>query len=53
MVLAFAFVFQSMVEINSHTYTNGVDSYHLTNGCISFTEDHLAVKCKFDNCAYN
>lgn len=44
-VLGFAFVLQSMSEINWHTYTTGVDSYHYQCGCFGCWPTHLSVKC--------
>ena len=44
-LIAFAFVFQSMSQINSHSYTTGVFSYHYHCGCFGCFPSHLAVKC--------
>ena len=49
LVLVLAFVFQSMTEINSHTYTTGVDSYHYTCGCFGCWPSHLAISCDSHN----
>jgi hypothetical protein len=45
-LVTLTFLFQSMSDINSHTYTTGIDSYHYQCGCFSGCHpDHLAVKC--------
>lgn len=48
------FVFNSMSQINSHTYTTGIDSYHYSCGCFGCWQTHLAVKCDSSNrfCSY-
>jgi hypothetical protein len=53
-VVALFFIFQSMPEINKHTYTIGVDSYHYTCGCFGCWQTHLAVKCNSNSsiCSY-
>ncbi len=50
LMLALAFIFQSMESINSHTYKIGVDSYHYFNSCFGGSfPSHLASKC-VDGC---
>ena len=34
-------------EINSHSYTTGVDSFHYKCGCFGCYAAHLSVKCNF------
>jgi hypothetical protein len=52
-VLVFAFTFQSMESINSHTYKIGVDSYHYHYGCFGISAIHLACKCPKNNSLRN
>lgn len=52
-MLALAFACQSMGEINWHTYTTGIDSYHYNCGCFGCYPTHLAVKCDFKKYHFN
>lgn len=45
-VLIFAFVFQSMEEINSHTYKLGIDNNHYLYSFAGCFPVHLASNCK-------
>jgi len=50
-VLATAFAFQSMPEINDHTYTLGIDNFHYSNSCVGISlPSHLSNKCPKINC---
>lgn len=44
-IIASVFVFNSLHEVNSHTYSTGIDSYHYECGCFGCWKTHLAVKC--------
>jgi hypothetical protein len=49
LVLIFAFTFQTLESINSHTYKVGVDSYHYHCGCFGCYPAHLAAPCNLNN----
>lgn len=53
LLLALAFICQSMESINSHTYTTGVDSYHYKCGCFGCYPTHLASQCNFKSSNHN
>jgi hypothetical protein len=43
--LTLLFVFNSLMEVNDHTYTIGVNNYHYTCGCFGCAPSHLSYKC--------
>lgn len=50
--LALVFSLQSMQQINSYTYTTGIDSYHYNYSCFGGFTTHLAVKCQGGFCGF-
>lgn len=49
-LLVLAFTFQSMESINSHSYSTGINSYHVDYSCMMSIPTHLTIHCNYYNC---
>lgn len=50
LMLVFAFTFQTMESINEHTYSTGINNYHVDYSCTMNVPTHLAIHCNYYNC---
>ncbi len=53
LILALAFVFQFMSQINEHTFTTGVINFHVDYSCLNRVPAHIDYYCTYYNCYWN